>query len=122
MPPLLPESKLTACPDCGAEVSRRAMSCPRCGGPVAQIVIVASAPPAAAPEKPAQSTSSRGVYCVLAFFFGLIGVHNFYAGFVAAGFVQLILSLTGVGLVVTVPWVIAEMLFQRTDGKGLRFQ
>jgi hypothetical protein len=35
-PVLKPDSRLTQCPDCGAEVSLRAVSCPRCAAPLVE--------------------------------------------------------------------------------------
>ena len=69
--------------------------------------------------QPEKGTTSRGVYRVLAFFLGLIGVHNMYAGFIIRGLAQLVFSMTGIRLVLTVPWVIIELFFQSRDGRGL---
>lgn len=68
-----------------------------------------------------QPSKSRGLYIILALFFGLAGIHNFYAGYTGTGLIQLVLSLTGIGCIVTVPWVIIDILFTTKDGHGVRF-
>ncbi|HEY1753663.1 MAG TPA: TM2 domain-containing protein [Caulobacteraceae bacterium] len=42
------------------------------------------------------------------FFLGLIGAHRFYLGQVATGVIMLLLSITGVGLFITFPWLIVD--------------
>ena len=50
-----------------------------------------------------QRKKSAGLYCVLALLFGTGGFHLFYLGQTGAGLVMLFLSLTVMGLVITVP-------------------
>ncbi|MGC8559915.1 MAG: DUF4236 domain-containing protein [Phycisphaerae bacterium] len=61
--------------------------------------------------------------CVL---FGLIGMHHFYAGNYIRGIFMLVLSLTGYGLIITIPWWIIDTLIilfgSFTDGQGDRIQ
>jgi TM2 domain-containing membrane protein YozV len=58
----------------------------------------------------------------LALFFGLIGIHNFYAGRFARGAWQLVvLALTGwfvVGFIVNFIWVLVDLFAIDTDGDG----
>lgn len=66
------------------------------------------------------------VYVVLAFSLCVIGVHNFYAGFVKRGVVQLLLTLVSpmfmfLPLLLAGCWGIIEMLFQNKDAKGRNF-
>lgn len=66
------------------------------------------------------------VYILLAWFLGTIGIHNFYAGYVGRGAVQLILTLTSplfmfLPLIVTALWAFAELLFQNKSRNGERF-
>lgn len=61
---------------------------------------------------------SRCTYVLLDLFFGCAGVHNFYAGFIGTGIIQFILSCTIVGLFVTIPWCILEMIIQTKDASG----
>ena len=57
---------------------------------------------------------SGTVYLLLAFFLGVFGAHRFYLGQTSTGLVMLLLTLTGVGLIITIPWVILDMF--RTGG------
>ena len=52
---------------------------------------------------------SMGIAYLLWFFFGFFGVHRFYAGKTKSAIVQLVLTLTGVGLVVNIPWLLADL-------------
>lgn len=73
----------------------------------------------------AGAPKSRIVYILLAFFFGLLGVHNFYAGRIGAGIGQLLITLIlgwiGVGLVIVCIWVLIEMITVTVDGRGIPF-
>ncbi|UAB79688.1 TM2 domain-containing protein [Erythrobacter sp. SCSIO 43205] len=65
---------------------------------------------------------SKGVAYLLWFFFGWLGVHRFYAGKTGSGLGQLLLSLSVVGLVVTIIWwlidafLIPDMINQHNLG------
>lgn len=69
-----------------------------------------------------KSAKSRGVYVILGLFFGLLGVHNFYAGRFGVGATQLlvtcILGWFVVGLVITAIWVLADLFLVDADGAG----
>ncbi len=52
---------LIQCPDCGREVSSRAISCPHCGCPIAAEAAVVSAPTSAGVAKAAQNKAEREV-------------------------------------------------------------
>ena len=81
----------------------------------------------AAPIASAVATApkSRVVYILLAFFFGSLGVHNFYAGRNGAGITQLLITLFIGWLVVPLAvvglWVLIEMFVVNKDGKGVPF-
>ena len=51
-----------------------------------------------------QNEKSKGVAYLLWLLFGWLGVHRFYAGKTGSGLVQLLLSLSVVGFVVTLFW------------------
>ena len=55
-----------------------------------------------------QNRKSTGVAYLLWLFLGWFGVHRFYTGNIKSGVAMLILALTGVGLVVGVPWWIVD--------------
>jgi len=76
----------------------------------------------------AVAQKSRFVAAVLAFFFGVYGIHNFYLGYNGRGFVQLGIGVLGtltawlvVGIFLLVPlwvWVIVEIILLLTDKVG----
>ena len=39
---------------------------------------------------------------------GLLGAHQFYTGHIVKGVVMLLLTITGWGLLITVPWMILD--------------
>jgi TM2 domain-containing membrane protein YozV len=51
------------------------------------------------------SQKSRIVYQLLAFFFGPLGIHNFYAGYGGRGAVQLLLTILSMGMVSAFVWI-----------------
>lgn len=61
---------------------------------------------------------SRLVYILLALFLGLFGIHNFYAGRIGTGVVQLVLSLLILTAPLTLLWVIIEIATVEKDGRG----
>ena len=73
-----------------------------------------SPPPAAAPSAhapaPVYDDRNKVVAALLAFFIGVLGVHRFYLGRTGTGIVMLLLSCTLVGLLLTVPWSIIDMI------------
>ena len=75
---------------------------------------------------PRESDYSRGIYIILALFFGLLGIHNFYAGRIGVGACQCILFVTlfwtVIVPVVLLVWVIIELFAVTTDGKGRVFK
>lgn len=69
---------------------------------------------------------SAAVYLMLAFFLGVLGVHNFYAGYVGRGLVQLFLTLISaffmfIPLMIVVLWVFLEICFVREDSLHVPF-
>ena len=50
------------------------------------------------------------VALLLAFFVGVFGIHNFYLGYTTKGVIQLILSLTGIGMLITGVWALVEFI------------
>ena len=50
------------------------------------------------------------VALLLAFFVGIFGIHNFYLGYTAKGVIQLILSATVIGMLVTGIWAFVEFI------------
>lgn len=111
---------LTTCPECGKEVSDQAVACPACGYPIHK---------PSATEKPATQTvvtvrKSRGVYIVLGLFFGLLGAHNFYAGYYWQGIVQLVLGgllfWTYIGPFIVIVWILCDLIAETHDASGIK--
>lgn len=50
------------------------------------------------------------VALLLAFFLGPLGIHNFYLGYTTKGIIQLVISLTVVGLIVTGIWAFIDFI------------
>lgn len=46
---------------------------------------------------------------LLVFFVGMLGGHRFYLGRIATGIAQLLLTLTGVGMLISVVWAIIDL-------------
>ena len=65
---------------------------------------------------------SRTVYVLLALFLGLLGIHNFYAGYTTKAIIQLLVTLlTGwliIPLFVIAFWVLIEIVVTDKDANG----
>lgn len=83
---------LIYCRECGKKYSSRAKKCPRCG------------------YTPYDLSKSIWVYLLLCWLFGVFGAHRFYAGKKDSGVVMLVLSITGIGMVVTGIWVLIDLI------------
>lgn len=57
------------------------------------------------------SQKSRLAALLLAVFLGGFGLHRIYVGRVGTGLVQLILTLTIIGSIITVVWVIFDIIY-----------
>jgi TM2 domain-containing membrane protein YozV len=61
---------------------------------------------------------------LFAFFLGMLGVHRFYVGKVGTGIVQLILTITVIGIAVSWTWSIIDCIMVLsgifTDKNGLK--
>jgi TM2 domain-containing membrane protein YozV len=73
------------------------------------------------------SPRKQDAYRVFAFFFGALGVHNFYAGRTAIGGMQLGITTVLVIIwpwlaVLTWFWALGELALVDTDGDGLRLR
>ena len=69
------------------------------------------------------------VAVLLAFFLGTLGIHNFYLGYTTKGIIQLVLTLTFIGIIVSGIWAFIDfiMLIMRsgdyaTDAQGQPLQ
>ncbi len=69
---------------------------------------------------------SRISYIILGFFLGMLGIHNFYAGYTQKAVIQLLIVLltgwTGVTALAVCIWVIVEICTVKQDAKGIPFK
>ncbi len=82
--------------------------------------VVVSTSPAVGKQK------SAAIYLLLAFFFGFLGIHNFYAGYIWRGLIQLLMTLFAavflfIPLLIVGIWVFLEICFVGTDAQGIPF-
>lgn len=79
----------------------------------------------ASPTQLVKSAKSRGIYIILGLFFGLLGIHNFYAGRLGIGVAQLLVTVIlgwfVVGIFITAIWVLIELFTVTKDGAGDAF-
>ena len=66
--------------------------------------------PVAAAPAPLQGDRNKYVAALIAFLLGPLGVHRFYLGRVGTGILMLVLSCTVVGLLLSVPWALVDMV------------
>ncbi len=66
----------------------------------------------AVPPPPARPRTDRNKYvaAIIAFLFGTLGIHRFYLGRTGSGIAMLVLTCTLVGLLVTGPWALIDMI------------
>jgi TM2 domain-containing membrane protein YozV len=59
---------------------------------------------------PPSSDRNKLVAALLAFFLGTLGIHRFYLGRTGSGITMLVLSCTVIGLILTAPWALIDMV------------
>ncbi|MBB4154675.1 TM2 domain-containing membrane protein YozV [Sphingomonas jinjuensis] len=59
---------------------------------------------------PVYNDRNKIVAAVLAFFLGTLGVHRFYLGRNGSAVLMLVLSITVLGLLITGPWALIDMI------------
>lgn len=57
-----------------------------------------------------ENDRNKLIAALLAFLIGPLGIHRFYLGRVGSGIAMLLLSCTVIGLIVTVPWALIDMV------------
>ena len=136
---------LIKCSECGADVSDKAASCPRCGNPIANVDTGHQRQSALNRQDQfftrieriererhereiSKSNKSRLAYVLLGLCLGFLGVHNFYVGRGGQGVMQLVLFvlsliLTSIvigfaGLIILAIWILVNICSIDTDGDG----
>lgn len=66
--------------------------------------------PAAAAERALDNDRNKYIAAIIAFFLGPLGVHRFYLGRTGSGIVMLVLTCTIVGLIISAPWALIDMI------------
>lgn len=111
------------CPRCDTPgISKWASNCHSCGrmlNPEPRPVVDASQQ--VAPGRPPRS---RGIYVILGVLLGMLGIHNFYIGRFGVGATQLLITSLlwwayGIGLFITLIWVVIDLIAVKKDGKGI---
>jgi TM2 domain-containing membrane protein YozV len=89
-------------------------------GPVPQ---VQRAPSSLAYYYPVAQPKNRVIFVLLGIFLGVFGVHNFYAGYVKKGAIQLCVTLLSCfyAAVVSLIWAIIEVCTVNKDAEGTQF-
>ena len=80
------------CRECGRRYSDRAAACPKCG------------------YREYDFSKSVGIYLLLCWFLGVLGVHRFYAGKTGTGVCMLVLTCTIFGIIITVWWALIDFI------------
>jgi TM2 domain-containing membrane protein YozV len=65
---------------------------------------------AAPPPAPGGNDRNKYIAAIIAFFAGPLGIHRFYLGRVGSGIAMLVLTCTIIGLIVSVPWALIDMI------------
>ena len=104
------------CGNCGVEVSADQIVCVKCGVSLSEQGVSA----ASLDSKPKDKTT----FLVLGILLGSLGIHNFYAGYMAKGIVQLCISVLSCGFLAVVSsiWGIIDALTVDKDASGVPFK
>lgn len=113
------------CNYCGMELSNGETVCPNCGGPVQS---------QSSQQRSTQQTISiikqhlgnerqcnKIVYIILAIFFGTLGIHDFYAKYYVRGIIKIVLTLTFIGVYISLIWSIIDAFKIRQTKDGRMF-
>jgi len=90
--------------------------CPYCGGKIS----ISSQNNYACQNS---TSKNRITYILLAVFFGMFGVHNFYAGHTSRAVAQLCITIFSVFVLsfVSQIWSLFEIIYVKVDGQGIPF-
>ena len=127
------------CEYCTGGIPENMVSCPHCGAPCRSVTEkkTSTVQPSEghrrmSPEgrkvyewEIAKPRKERSVFLILAFFLGVLGIHNFYAGYISRGLAQLFLTIflgwLFVPIIAVWIWVIVEMFTTTKSADGQQF-
>ena len=125
------EPQTKPCPFCGEQIMTGAKKCKHCG----EFLNPDNSDPVKEPflqgknslnaqqiDQSELSEKSRIIYIILDAHFGILGLHNMYAGLIARGILQLLLTCTIAGLIITIPWSLLELFLQTKDSYGRKMR
>jgi TM2 domain-containing membrane protein YozV len=119
------------CPQCGRSNDFNPNQCPRCDwrSPFPTNIVVRTNPHV---KNVAEIPKNKNAYILLGLFFGSFGIHNFYAGRIEIGLMQLLITLFSLSfLFLIVPfffllgvwiWVFIDLVSVNRDGYGRRMR
>ena len=101
------------CKQCGNEIADKAVICMKCGVATGDSQLLGSV------------RKSRTTYVLLGIFLGMLGIHNFYAGYTGKAVAQLLIFLLTGWLIIpaigVAIWVLIEVCTVKKDAKGNQF-
>lgn len=116
------------CRFCGADNVTGARFCEQCGQSLLEGTSQSEGGSYFKKAAEEWSVRSRTVFVLLGVFFGLLGIHNFYAGYVLKGVVQFFIGgityavypFTGtlIPILLLIVWIILELIFVKKDYDG----
>lgn len=136
---------LIKCSECGADVSDKAESCPKCGNPISNRTMashiramennqdqffsrIAHIERERYERELNKSSKSRLAYVLLGLCLGWLGIHNFYIGRAGQGVAQLVLLIFSiilssivigfVGYPILAIWILVNICSIDTDADG----
>jgi len=104
------------CRQCGTEILDTAVVCVKCG-------VATGVPPV---PTVGSGSKDRIAYILLGVFLGVLGVHNFFAGYTSRGVAQLRITILAGWLIIPLVavwiWVIVEICTVTQDAQGVPLQ
>lgn len=114
-PIMVPAPKTENCPYCAGEILLEAIECTHCGKMLDRR---GQSTPILAGPIIATTAKNRVTYILLGMFLGLLGIHNFYAGYKGRGVTQIVLTLSGIGGLIVCVWIVIELITTTADANG----
>lgn len=119
------DSQTGTCPVCGPQQGLSVSTCPSCGQPVAPGSAACMYCGAPLTGITGGACKSKLTAVLLCFFFGGIGIHDFYLGYTKKGVIKIILTLcTGFGgsLWALIDFILLLVGTINTDARGRRLK